>query len=279
MTSRALRTALVAATATAALLLSACSGASAPAATDGALETVTAGKLTVATGQPAYAPWVIDDKPESGEGLEPAVAYAVAEKLGFAAEDVVWVRAGFDESIAPGPKAWDLNLQQFSATDERHNAVDFSSPYYLTAQAVVTSGDSAVAGATSLADLAGAKIGAAVGSTSATAATEIIAPTTPVAIFNSNDDAVLALQSGQVDALVVDVPTAFYMVGAQLDESGKILGTLDSETGDGLSIVLPKGSALTAPVTAAVDELRDAGTLDELATTWLSDSGKTPVLK
>lgn len=279
MTSRALRTALVAATATAALLLSACSGASTPAATDGALQTVTAGKLTIATGQPAYAPWAIDDQPESGDGLEPAVAYAVSEKLGFAAEDVVWVRAGFDESIAPGPKAWDLNLQQFSATDERRNAVDFSSPYYLTAQAVVTAGDSAVAGATSLADLADAKIGAAVGSTSATAATEIIAPTTPVAIFNSNDDAVLALQSGQVDALVVDVPTAFYMVGAQLDESGTILGTLDSETGDGLSIVLPKDSALTAPVTAAVDELREARTLDEFATTWLSDSGKTPVLK
>ena len=241
---------------------------------------VTEGKLTIATGEPAFEPWVVGDAPESGEGFEAAVAYAVAEKLGFAKEDVVWVRTGFDEVIAPGPKTFDFNIQQFSITADRAEVVDFSSPYYETAQVVITAEGSAAAGAASLADLVGLRIGAATGTTSFDAVEQIIAPTAGAQVFNSNEDAVLALQSGTIDAIVVDLPTAFYLTGAVLD-AGLIIGQLpklDGKNGDDLGLLLPKGSALTADVTAAVDELRADGTLDALAEEWLTNAGNVPLL-
>lgn len=243
--------------------------------------TVTAGVLTIATGQPAYAPWVVDDAPESGEGFEAAVAYAVAGELGYDREDVVWVRDTFEQSIAPGPKDFDLNLQQFSITDERREAVDFSSPYYETSQVVVTVAGSAAADATSVADLKPLLIGAQTGTTSVTAVEQQIAPDAGAQVFNTNDDAKLALESGTVDAIVVDLPTAFYLVGAELTD-GQIVGQLpvdDATAGDEFGIVLPKGSALTADVTAAVDALRESGELQSLQDEWLTDAGDAPVLQ
>ena len=241
---------------------------------------VTEGKLTIATGEPAFEPWVVDDSPESGKGFEAAVAYAVAEKLGFATEDVVWVRTGFDEVIAPGPKTFDFNIQQFSITTDRAEVVDFSSPYYETAQVVITAEGSAAAGAASIADLAGLRIGAATGTTSFEAVEQIIAPTAGAQVFNTNADAVLALQSGTIDAIVVDLPTAFYLTGVEID-GGLIVGQLpklDGKNGDDLGLLLPKGSPLTARVSAAVDELRADGTLDALATEWLTNAADVPVL-
>ncbi len=241
---------------------------------------LTEGKLTVATSEPAYYPWVIDDAPESGEGFESAVAYAVAEELGFDADDVVWVRSSFEASIAPGPKDFDLNLQQFSITPEREEAVDFSSPYYETTQTVITTGSSAAADASSIADLADVIVGAQTGTTSFTAAEEIIAPSGGVSAFNMNEDAKAALESGQIDALVVDLPTAFYMTGAELDD-GVIIGQLPQTAGEGdaFGIVLPKDSPLTADVTDAVDALREDGTLDDLAAEWLGGDDTAPVLQ
>lgn len=246
----------------------------------GTSDYVTEGKLTIATGEPAFEPWVVGDAPESGEGFEAAVAYAVAEKLGFAKEDVVWVRTGFDEVIASGPKTFDFNIQQFSITEDRAEVVDFSSPYYETAQVVITAEGSAAAGAASIADLAGLRIGAATGTTSFDAVEQIIAPAAGAQVFNSNEDAVLALQSGTIDAIVVDLPTAFYLTGAVLD-GGLIIGQLpklDGKNGDDLGLLLPKDSALTAAVTAAVDELRADGTLDALVEEWLTNAGNVPLL-
>ncbi len=122
------------------------------------LATVTAGKLTIATGEPAYYPWVIDDKPEAGAGFEAAVAYAVATQLGYSNDEVVWVRTTFDSAVTPGEKNFDFNLQQFSITDERKNAVDFSSPYYTAPQAIVSFKGSKIDGKTTLAELKSAKI-------------------------------------------------------------------------------------------------------------------------
>jgi len=240
---------------------------------------VTEGKLTIATGEPAFFPWVIDDAPESGEGFESAIAYAVAEELGFGAEDVVWVRTTFDEAIAPGPKAFDFNLQQFSITEERRAAVDFSSPYYETTQAVITTEASAAAGATSIADLKDLLIGAATGTTSFDAIESQIAPTAGAQAFNSNDDAKLALESGQVDAIVVDLPTAFFLTGVELT-GGLIIGQLAASTGgDAFGLVLAKDSPITAAVTAAVDALRASGRLQEIADEWLADATDAPVLQ
>ena len=242
---------------------------------------VTPGKITIATGEPAYYPWVIDDAPESGEGFEAAVAYAVAKQLGFAEEDVVWVRSGFEEAIAPGPKDFDINLQQFSITDERKESVDFSSPYYETTQVVVTTGDSPAADATSIADLQDLLIGAQTGTTSFTTIESVIQPTQGAQAFNTNDDAKLALENGQVDAIVVDLPTAFYISGVELTD-GVLVGQLptpDGATGDQFGLVLAKDSPLTDEVTAAVDALREDGTFDELAAEWLGGEGQAPLLQ
>ncbi|AYG02851.1 ABC transporter substrate-binding protein [Gryllotalpicola protaetiae] len=272
------RIAALALTAAAALALTACSAGSN--SSSGADGYVTKGKLTIATSQPAYAPWVDDNKPASGKGFEAAVAYAVADKLGFSKSDVTWVRDDFDKSIAPGPKDFDLNLQQFSITAERKKAVDFSTPYYTTSQVVITTAKSKAAGATSLADLKGDLIGAMTGTTSYTDAVADIAPSQQVQVFNSNDDAVAALKAGQVDAIVVDLPTGFYITGAELD-NGKIVGQLPAvkgDTGDQFGIVLPKGSKLTTKVSDAVDALQKDGTLAQLEQKWLNSQGNAPLL-
>lgn len=276
ITSRILRGAAVLSAATLALGLAACAPSAEPAS-----DYVTEGKLTIGTGEPAYYPWVIDDAPESGEGFEAAIAYAVAAELGFAADDVVWVRTTFDEAIAPGPKNFDFNLQQFSITDERKENVDFSSAYYETTQVVITTEASAAAGAESIADLKDLLIGAATGTTSFDAIESAIAPTAGAQAFNSNDDAKLALESGTVDAIVVDLPTAFYLTGVELT-GGIIIGQLpiaDGKTGDEFGLVLAKGSPLTAAVTAAVDALRDNGTLAAIAEEWLANAADAPVLQ
>ena len=282
------RTLLPAAALAAIFGLTACAGStgggseapSGDASADASAEYVTEGKLTVATGEPAYYPWVIDDNPESGEGFEAAVAYAVAEELGFAEEDVVWVRTTFDEAIAPGPKDFDFNLQQFSITDERKEAVDFSSPYYETTQVVITTASSPAADAQSIADLKPLLIGAQTGTTSFQAIESAIAPDQGAQVFNTNDDAKLALESGTIDAIVVDLPTAFYLTGVELTE-GVIVGQLPAEagTGDQFGLVLEKDSPLTDDVTAAVDALRDSGRLQEIADEWLAEAGEAPVLQ
>jgi len=262
-----------------AFTLTGCAPAATTEAAPDQLQTITPGKLTIGTGLPAYEPWVVGDAPESGEGFEAAVAYAIAAELGFAPEDVVWVRTTFDEAIAPGPKNFDFNLQQYSITPERQEAVDFSSPYYQTAQTVITVEGSAAASAKSLADLQGLVIGAATGTTSFAAIENIIKPTAGAKAFNSNDDAKAALSSGQVDAIVVDLPTAFYLTAVELD-GGIILGQLaGAEAGDSFGLVLDKGSPLTAAVSAAVDALRASGKLAEIETTWLADFAGAPVLK
>lgn len=269
----------------AALGLSACSSGSGDSGSDATTEAaddgyVTPGRFTVGTGEPAYFPWVIDDNPSSGEGFEPAVAYAVAEQLGFEPDQVDWVRTTFDSAIAPGPKDFDVNLQQYSIREERREFVDFSSPYYVTTQVVVTREGSPAAGASSLADLREVLIGAQSGTSSFLAAERAIDPTRPVSAFNSNDDVKAALETGQIDAAVFDLPTAFYVSSAELT-GGIIIGQLpedESEQGDQLAFVLPKDSPLTGEVTAAVDTLRDNGTLDQLADQWLGGDDVAPVL-
>jgi polar amino acid transport system substrate-binding protein len=284
MTRTARRTASAAAlAATAALLLAACAPAAGeaepqPEATESLY--VTEGKLTIATGEPAYFPYVIDDDPTTGEGFEAAVAYAIAEELGFAPADVVWVRTSFEAAIQPGPKDFDFNLQQYTITEERAENVDFSSPYYATPQAVITVESSPAASATSLAELSDFLVGAATGTTSFTAIEEQIAPTAGAQAFNTNDDAVLALQNGTVDAIVVDLPTAFFLTAVVLD-GGVLLGQLPADAGisDEWGLVLAKDSPLTPVVTAAVDALRESGRLDEIAAQWLGADAGAPILQ
>jgi polar amino acid transport system substrate-binding protein len=274
--TRLLRSTIAAATTVvAALALTACSaGGTGGGNADG---TVTDGKLTIATGQPAYSPWVEDNKPQTGKGFESAVAYAVAEEMGYDKSDVVWKRSTFDSAIAPGAKDWDLNVQQFSIDAKRKKAVDMSSPYYTTTQAVVTTSGSKAAGDISVAALKKDTIGVATGSTSITAVKDVLGITPQV--FNSNDDAVLALKSGQIDAIVTDLPTAFTMSAAQLDD-GTVSAQFPADgKGDQFGFVLPKGSALTKKVDTALGKLDDDGTLSKLQAKWLSSETNTPVLR
>jgi polar amino acid transport system substrate-binding protein len=242
------------------------------------LETVDASTLTIATDKPVYEPWFVDDKPENGKGFEGAVAAAVAGQLGYTAEEVNWVRVGFNSVFKPTPKNWDFDINEFSITEKRKEAVDFSSPYYDVSQAVVTTKGSKAAGATSIADLKGLTLGAQVGTTSLDTITSVIAPSSKPRVYNSNNDAVKALENGQIDALVTDLPTAFYMAAAQLDK-GKIVGSLPAGGGtpEQFGLVLDKGSPLTTCVSQAVDALKADGTLDKLVDQWLSQGG-APVL-
>jgi polar amino acid transport system substrate-binding protein len=251
----------------------------APSCAKDSLPTRTPGKLTIATDQPAYEPWFRQDKPDNGEGFESAVAYAVAEKLGYARGDVTWTRVKFDTAIAPGEKTFDFDINQFSITDERKQAVDFSAPYYLVRQTVIALKSSKIAGRTSLADLRGAKLGAQVGTTSYQAITEVIKPTAKPQVYNSNDDAKKALQNGQIDGLVVDLPTAFYITGAEITDAVIVGQVPQVGVPEVFGLLLDKNSPLTRCVSGAVGQLSEAGTLRELEQKWLAQVAGAAELK
>jgi polar amino acid transport system substrate-binding protein len=243
------------------------------------LQTLEANTLTIATGEPAYSPWVLNDAPEKGEGFEAAVAYAVAKQLGYTNDQVKWVRTTFDSAIAPGPKTFDFNIQQYSITDERKKVVDFSSAYYFSNQSIVSFKGSKIEGITTIADLKakGAKLGAAVASTSLDTIEQQFG--LKAQVFNDNAAAVAALKNGQIDGLVVDLPTAFYLSAVEVP-NGIIVGQVENRDSNdqGAGLLLAKDSPLTKCVTSAVDALRDNGELKSITDKWLATSAGAPYL-
>lgn len=240
--------------------------------------TVSKGVLTIATDNPAYSPWFDNNTPSNGKGFESAVAYAVAKQLGYSAKQVKWVTATFDSVIQPGKKNYDFDINQVSITPERAKAVDFSTGYYDVAQTVVSIKGSSIASAKTLAALKNAKFGAAVGTTSLTAIKNVIKPKSSASVYNTNDLAVAALKAKQIDGIVVDLPTAFYL--AATVDGAVLVGQLPaSGKAEQFGLVLTKGSPLTAKVSAAVDALRKNGTLKKLADKWLANTAGAPVLK
>jgi polar amino acid transport system substrate-binding protein len=254
--------------------------ASGPACSPASLQTRTGGVLTVGADQPVYEPWFVNNDPTNGKGFEDAVAYAVAAKLGYPKSAVKWARVGFDAAIQPGPKKFDMDLDEFSITNARKKAVDFSSPYYDVTQTVITTKGSKADGVTTLAGLRNLQLGAQVGTTSYSAITDVIKPSKQPRVYNTNDDAKAALENGQIDGLVVDLPTAFFITSAQL-KNGVIVGQLPQSGGtpEQFGIVLDKGSPLTTCVSKAVDALRSDGTLQHIQDKWLAETGGAPVLK
>jgi polar amino acid transport system substrate-binding protein len=256
--------------------------AAASACAKGALATATPGTLTVGTDNPAYDPWFQDNKPSNGKGFESAVAYAVADRLGYPQAKVSWTVVPFNNAVTPGAKKFDFDINQASISDARKKAVDFSSGYYDVRQAVVTLADSKFAAVTDAAGLKGAKLGAQVGTTGLTVATDVVKPSTQPAVFETTDLAVAALKNKQVDAIVVDLPTAFYVTSVQVP-GAKVAGQFAADAATGtpeqFGLVLTKGSALTSCVSQAVDSLKADGTLDKLAKQWLPASDTAPVLK
>jgi polar amino acid transport system substrate-binding protein len=256
------------------------SGSASQSCAKGSPATKTSGKLTIATDEPAYEPWFEDDKPANGKGFESAVAYAVAGRLGYGRSAVVWQRVPFNKAFAPGEKTFDFDVNQVSISAERKKAVDFSSGYYDVRQAVIALKGGKAARATSIADLKGLKLGAQVGTTSLDYISDVVKPSQQAAAYSTNDEAVSALRNGQVDAIVTDLPTAFYITSAQVTDA-KVVGQFENQGGapEQFGLVLDKGSGLTPCVTAAVDALRKDGTLARLEKQWLSDAVDAPVLK
>lgn len=242
-------------------------------------KTLTEGKLTVATGNPAYFPWVMDDAPESGMGFEAAVAYAVAEEMGIAAEDVVWVRTSFDEAIQPGAKNFDVNMQQYSITPERDEMVDFSAPYYSAAMAVLAVGDATSTPAT-MADLKGLKWGAVGTTTAVPKLMAAIEPGSDPLLYGDNADVTAAMQAGQIDAALFDLPTALFL-SAVMIEGSSVIGqfTVDPESpGDQFGMLMEEGSELKACVDDALAALTASGKLAEIEAQWLQDTTGVPLI-
>ncbi|SDC77764.1 polar amino acid transport system substrate-binding protein [Rhodococcus tukisamuensis] len=242
--------------------------------------TVKKGTLTIATDSPAYEPWFVGDNPANGTGFEGAVAKAVAEKLGYQAGQVEFVRVPWDEAMAPGPKDFDFDINQFTIVGERRDAVDFSSPYYAVAQSIVAMSGTPAAAARNLNDLAPYRLGAQRGSTSLAAITGTIRPGQPPVEFDTTDAAKAALTAGTIDALVVDIPTGFQITKWELPNSA-LVGQFPrpNSVTEFFGLVLEKNSPMTPCASAAVDSLYADGTLDRLAQTWLIDTGDAPVLE
>jgi polar amino acid transport system substrate-binding protein len=253
------------------------------------LELVNAGKLTIGTDNPAFPPWFdggtpkgskweIND-PARGKGFESAVAYAVAKELGFSPDEVEWTVVPFNQSFKPGSKRFDFDINQISFSEQRAKSVDFSDSYYDVNQALVALKGTPIADAESLADLKGYKLGAQIGTTSYDYILENIDPDKKPSVYDSNADVISALKAKQIDGLVVDLPTAFFVSAVEVP-NGTIVGqfaTVGEQERFGM--VFEKGSPLVECVNKALQSLKDDGTLASIQQEWLSDKADAPVLK
>jgi polar amino acid transport system substrate-binding protein len=251
--------------------------------------TVSTGQLTIGTDNPAYPPWYaggsktskwkIND-PATGKGYESAVAYAIAKQLGYAAGKVTWTYVPFNRSFAPGAKKFDFDINQISFTPARAKVVAFSASYYDVNQAIVVNKGTKIASVKSIKGLSPYKLGAQLGTTSYQFIKDTIKPSTQPAVYPSNAGAVLALKNKQIDGLVVDLPTAFYVTAVQVP-NGKILGQFEAgkTATDHFGVVLQKGNPLTSCVNKAIRTLRANGTLKKLQQQWLAKATGAPILK
>jgi polar amino acid transport system substrate-binding protein len=273
---------LAAALTAAALTLTACGGddnandqtsaatatASGPQCDKADLDVKTGGQLTIGTDKPAFPPYFEDNDPTNGKGFESAVAYAIADQLGFTKDEVKWTVVPFNASYKPGSKDFDFDVNQISINDQRKRAVDFSEPYYEAPQAVIAPKGSPAAGATSLADLKDATIGVQIGTTSLDAVSASIQPSKQPKVFDDSNAVVTALKQGQVDAVVTDLPTALFLSAAEVPDS-KVVGQFSAPGGDQWGALLEKDSPLTACVSQAITKLKDSGELDKITQRWM----------
>jgi polar amino acid transport system substrate-binding protein len=242
------------------------------------LETVEPGTLTIGTDKPAFPPYFEDDDPANGKGFESAVAYAIARELGFEESEVKWTVVPFNASYRPGPKDFDFDVNQISITPQRARRVDFSEPYFTAPQAVIATKDSPAADATSLADLQDATIGVQIGTTSLDAVNASIQPSEQPKVFDDSNAVVTAIKQDQVDAVVVDLPTALFLTAVELPNAG-VVGQFDAPGGDEWGALLEKDSPLTPCVNEAIATLKESGELEEITQQWMSESADAPVLQ
>ncbi len=242
------------------------------------METFAKGKLTVATGEPVYQPWMVDDDPSNGEGFESAFVYALADRLGYTAENVEWVRTTFDEGVAPGAKDYDFNIQQYTITPERDEIVDFSEPYYVAQRVVLAMEGTPADGATTFEELKAAKWGATVG-THDLDYIETVMGISDVAVFDDQAATQTAMTAGQVDATVVNLPSAFYLTAVELE--GSVIAGILPEGGqdtEEFGLLLADGSPLKPCLDQAITSMHTEGTIEALETKWLAAGGDIPTI-
>lgn len=279
-------------------LLTACGGAGNGSPADGEsgvtspcmADAMNAGRLTVGTSNPAFPPYVLLPEegetatepwelgdPTKGRGFEAAVAYAIAEELGFATDQVDWVVVPFENSYAPGEKDFDFTLQQISYTAERAEVVDMSDGYFFVNQALVSQAGTDLAGATTIDEVRSAQLGVASGTTSLSYIQDVIQPDQEPMVYNDNDGAIAALEAEQVDGIVVDVPTAFFITAVQM-EDGVIVGQFPAagDEEEYFSLVLEQDSPLTGCVNDAISSLREGGELEDITQEWMSENAGAP---
>ncbi|MBU3690924.1 MAG: amino acid ABC transporter substrate-binding protein [Solirubrobacterales bacterium] len=243
----------------------------------GKITTYKDGVITVGTDSPAYPPYFEDNDPSNGKGFESAVAYAIADRLGFSRSAVEWTVVPFNASYAPGPKKFDFDVNQISITPAREKAVSFSIPYYTANQAVLVTKDSDIGQVSGLDELQDLTIGVQVGTTSLAAVEDQIDPSSAPKVYDNSNDVVSALKQGQVDAVVVDLPTAIYLRDVEVPNS-EVAGQFKAPGGDKWGALLAKDSNLTKCVNAALSAMKDDGTLEEITTRWMSDAASAPEL-
>ncbi len=250
------------------------------------LDLLKSGTLTVGADNPAYPPWFGGaekkpwkvSNPYSGKGYESAIVYAIAAQLGLAKSAVQWTYVPFNNSYKPGPKPFDVYVTQVSYSPERAKAADFSRGYYFVNQSVVARKGTPIAKVKTVAGLRKYRLGAQVGTTSYTYITRHIRPSSSPSVYDDNDKAIQALKVGQIDGIVVDLPTAFYVVAAQLDD-GTIVGKLPTKgTKERFGLVLRKGNPLKSCVDRAIGNLWANGTIKKIDKQYLQNAG-APELK
>ena len=245
-------------------------------------KTLKDGVLTIATGNPAYFPWVVDNDPKSGKGFEAAVAFEVASRMGFEKDKVEWTTASFDASIQPGEKNFDFNMQQFSITEDRQKVVDFSDPYYSAAMAVLTRKPVTEKGAKAELDsLKGLLWGASSATTGLPMLQKLIKPSDKPMLYNDNNDVVAAMKANQIDAALFDLPTALYLGAAVLDD-GVVLGQFPADRTDNpdqFGMLMTKGNPLKTCVNEALASMKEDGKLASIEAEWLQQTTSVPLIK
>lgn len=240
------------------------------------LHLVKPGTLTVGTDNPGFPPWIINNKPENGKGYEAALTYEIADRLGFDASEVHWVVVPFNSSYAAGPKNFDFDINQIAITPQREKAVDFSDGYYDLPQGLMVLKGSPFQHATTVAELKDATFGAQIGTTSLAFINTVIQPTQPASVYDTTTDAKTALRNGDVDGLVLDLPTAYYEANFNTP-NGYLVGQFLPS--DQLGLLFQKGNPLVTCVNKVLGEIKADGTLQKLQDKWLADYQAVPVIK
>ena len=244
------------------------------------------GKLTVATDTPAYTPWFVNNTPSNGKGYESGVAYAIAKELGVKKSNVVWVHEPFNASFEPGNKHFDFDINEISYTSARAQVVTFSNSYYDVQQSIIALKDSKIVKDHTPAILRTYQYGDQIGTTGLAYIDQVLKPTKSPRVFNSLADAASALETHQIDAIVLDTPDGQYMAssgsGEVVNSKGKNIAIQVGQfpsTGEHYGLLFQKGNKLVGCVNAAIAAMKSNGTLATLQAKWLSIYTSVPVIE